>query len=81
MSRSFRNTKRFGITTAESEKLDKRQDHKMIRTRERESIAKVLTTDPDDVTFPSDLDGYNLWRRAKDGKMYWEDAKPKDMRK
>lgn len=73
MSRSRKKTKIHGITTAESEAVDKRIWHKRLRARERDR----LITDPEsEPTLENDVSG--VWDMAKDGKKYWA-AMPSDM--
>lgn len=75
MSRSVRKTKIFGITTAQTEKQDKRRWNrtfwkvckKLIRL-EKEAPVKMQG-----VT--------NIWDGVKDGKQYYCGATKKDMRK
>lgn len=75
MARSVRKTKIFGITTAETEKQDKRRwnrtfrkvSKKLIRL-EKEAPVKIHS-----VT--------NVWDGAKDGKQYYRGATKRDMRK
>lgn len=66
MSRSFRHTPVAGITTAQSEKDDKRRANRRIRSVNRQRVRAGL--DP--------LDRRQLsspWGFAKDGKMWWGD--------
>jgi len=75
MSRSFRKTKIFGITTAETEKLDKRRWNRVFRKvcKKRILLEEELPVKIQEVT--------NLWDGAKDGKQYYHNATKKDMRK
>lgn len=76
MSRSRKKTKIHGITTAESEAVDKRIWHKRLRTRERDR----LITDPEsEPTLENDVSG--VWDMAKDGKHYWPNMPDDMMRK
>ena len=75
MSRSFPKTKIFGITTAETEKKDKRRWNRVFRKvsknlirLDKEALVKIR-----DVT--------NVWDGAKDGKQYYHRATKRDMRK
>jgi len=75
MSRSVRKTKIFGITTAETEKQDKRRWNRTFRKvckklirLEKEAPLKLRS-----VT--------NVWDGAKDGRRYYLNATDKDMRK
>lgn len=75
MSRSFRKTKIFGITTAETEKLDKRRWNRAFRKvcKNRILLEEELPVKIQEVT--------NLCDGAKDGKQYYHNATKKDMRK
>lgn len=74
MSRSRRHTPKMGITTAESEKEDKRRWHKAFRRASR--MAKNAGE------FISSRLFDNAWTRSKDGKRYWgKQISDKDMRK
>lgn len=75
MTRSRRKTPIFGITTAESEKAFKQQEHQ----RERSSVRDVIK-DPDAV-LPTGKEFGNPWAGLKDGRRFWKNAKDKDMRK
>lgn len=78
MSRSYRRTPIFGMTTAPSERQYKADEHQ----RERHHVRQRLRVAADDAD-------HQLHRRAfgnrsggpKDGRDYWSGAKPKDMRK
>ena len=75
MARSKRKTKIFGNTSADSERLDKRRWNKSFRR-----VAKVLITK--DKEAPINIRAVsNVAKGDKDGKNYWENATPKDMRK
>ncbi|WP_140938339.1 hypothetical protein [Sphingobacterium lumbrici] len=75
MSRSVRKTKIFGITTAETEKQDKRRWNRTFR-----KVSKKLIRLEKDA--PVKLHGVtNVWDGAKDGKKYYRGATKKDMRK
>lgn len=73
MSRSRKKTKIHGITTAESEAVDKRIWHKRLRARERDRLISDPESEP---TLENDVSG--VWDMAKDGKKYWADM-PSDM--
>lgn len=75
MSRSVRKTKIFGITTAETEKQDKRRWNRTFRKVSRKLIRleKEVPTKKQGVT--------SVWDGAKDGKRYRRNATNKDMRK
>lgn len=67
MSRSYRKTPIHGITTARSEKEDKRINHGMFRARERDAIRRGDYED-----CPRDMNEVrDLWAMDKDGKCYW----------
>jgi len=75
MSRSVRKTKIFGITTAETEKQDKRRWNRTFR-----KVCKKLIRLEKEV--PVKIHGVtNVWDGAKDGKQYYQSATKKDMRK
>ncbi|QQT25289.1 hypothetical protein [Sphingobacterium spiritivorum] len=75
MSRSLRKTKIFGITTAETEKQDKRRWNRTFR-----KVCKKLIRLEKEV--PSKIQGVtSVWDGAKDGKKYYCGATQKDMRK
>lgn len=75
MSRSVRKTKIFGITTAETEKQDKRRWNRIFRR-----VCKKLTSLEKDA--PNKLRSItNVWDGAKDGRRYYRNATNKDMRK
>jgi hypothetical protein len=75
MSRSVRKTKIFGITTAISEKQDKRLWNRKFR-----KICKRLISVEKEA--PIKIQGVtNVWDGAKDGKQYYHRAAKKDMRK
>jgi hypothetical protein len=62
------------MTTAESDKPYKKQEH----SRERSHVKQALNCDhliPDPKEFGS------RWKGPKDGKQYWAKATAKDMRK
>ncbi|TDS11714.1 hypothetical protein B0I21_10755 [Sphingobacterium paludis] len=75
MSRSVRKTKIFGITTAETEKQDKRRWNRTFRKVCKKLIR--LEKDP-----PIKIQGVtDVWDGAKDGKRYYRQATKKDMRR
>ena len=75
MSRSVRKTKIFGITTAISEKQDKRLWNRKFR-----KVCKRLINVEKEA--PIKIQGVtNVWDGAKDGKQYYHRAVKKDMRK
>lgn len=75
MSHSKKRTKKFGTTTASSEKEDKRIANRKFR-RLVKSKAKVLDED-----MPQIREVSNVWSFAKDGKRYYHNPDEKDMRK
>ena len=75
MSRSYRHTSICGITTAASEKDDKRQWHRRFRHRNRQWVHQDL--DPLPWRMVSDP-----WLMAKDGKQWFDQTRhPRLMRK
>ncbi|BDD05285.1 hypothetical protein [Aureibacter tunicatorum] len=75
MSRSFRKTKIHGITTARSEKQDKRDANRKFRR-----VSKQKVSDEERL-FPVMREVSNVWAFAKDGKIYDSDMRDKEMRK
>ena len=76
MSRSRKKSKIHGITTAESEAVDKRIWHKRLRASERDR----LITDPEsEPTLENEVS--STWDMAKDGKHYWREMPPEMLRK
>ena len=76
MGKSKRKTKIFGHAGT-SEKQDKRKANRMFRRKQKSAI-QVGEFDK----MPLDLEEvYPIWSMDKDGKSYWENATPKDMRK
>lgn len=77
MSRSFKRTKIFGVTTSKSEKVEKIIIHKKFRR-----ICKnLLKTCRISSLLYSFREISNVWSMSKDGKFYWRDAPKKYMRK
>jgi hypothetical protein len=74
MSRSRRKKKIFGISTAETEKQFKAQEH----SRERANVRDALNSDRE---IPHPKKFGNRWAGPKDGRQYWKKATAKDMRK
>lgn len=70
MSRSYKHTPIIGITTATSEKEDKKIWHSAMRAAEREFLAKISieTSDDDNLIAPIEDDIASTWDFAKDGK-------------
>lgn len=84
VSRSRRKTKIFGITTAESEKQDKRKANRKFRKSVKDQLKNlpVHEEELDDLMFPDHLrEVHEEYLMDKDGKKYWADAQEKDMRK
>jgi hypothetical protein len=66
------------MTCSESEKEDKQIAHKKIRRSAKVYLDKF----EDDEGMPNfDRKFHNPWHFSKDGKQYWAEASPKDMRK
>jgi len=78
MSRSYRTTPASGVTTAESEKLEK----SLANRKGRRMVRQILASSPEDAVFPLKLEISDVWDMEKDGKS-WFDPKecPKLMRK
>jgi hypothetical protein len=75
MARSIRKTKIFQITTAESEKHDKRRWNKTFR-----KVSKNLIVEGKEA--PHKIQSVSsVWDGAKDGKRYRKSATMRDMRK
>lgn len=75
MSRSYRKTKIFGITTCASEKQDKQLANRAFRR-----IAKAaVKADSDPPVSRNEVS--DTWDFGKDGKQYWAKATKKDMSK
>jgi hypothetical protein len=80
VSRSFRHTPVTGITTARSEKQDKRQAHRNLRAAERAAMETAMETG--DAVFPVLREVANVYSFEKDGKQRFDPkAMPKLMRK
>jgi len=75
MSRSRRNTKIIGITTAKSEKQDKREANRKFRRITKQLIKKR------NWNLPKLRELSNVWAFAKDGKMYRSTLDKKYLRK
>lgn len=75
MSRSKRKTPIFGITTATSEKLDKRRWNKTFRRIAKNHITKQKEL-PHKIAAVTDV-----WDGNKDGKRYLRNYNAKEMRK
>ena len=78
MTRSRKKTPISGITTAESEKQDKR----LANRRVRRAVKQALATSVDVDVLPHRRDLTNPWTMAKDGKMWFNaDRFPEALRK
>lgn len=75
MSRSRRKTPIFGITTSETEKKFKQQEHQ----RERAGVRTALRGEPEVLPDPKEFG--NPWSGPKDGRRYWKGADRSYMRK
>lgn len=79
MSRSRKFFPACGITTARSEKQDKRVYNRRFRHRSKQ---KLTTFEPEADVLPVLRELSNVWSMAKDGKMIFDPQKyPKYMRK
>jgi len=80
MSRSRRHTAICGISTARSEKADKRQAHRRLRARTRAVAASIR---PEiDAVWPVQREVSDPWDMAKDGKVPFDPIRyPQLMRK
>jgi len=72
MARSFRQTDICGLTTAQSEKWDKKTYNRMLRRK----ISFIVKDNPE-VIFPEKKDVSDSWKFSKDGKMWFGDLKDK----
>lgn len=77
MARSKRHTPIFGTTTQQSEKSDKRWANRRLRRLVREAVSTNVLPD----VLPALREVSNPWSMAKDGRTYWLDAGPRDLRK
>lgn len=75
MSRSKRKTPKTGITTAVSEKWEKRNANRRLRKRVKVQIKKGK------LELSKLREISNIWAFGKDGKMYLKDPIAKDLRK
>lgn len=75
MSRSMRKTKMFGITSAESEKQDKRLWNRKFR-----KVCKKLICQQEEAHLKIKA-VTNVWDGSKDGKRFWHNIPRKYMRK
>lgn len=78
MSRSRRHTSITGMTTARSEKWDKREANR----RARRLVREVLGHEPEADALPHLREVSSVWTFEKDGKQWFDPRRyPKDMRK
>lgn len=68
MSRSRKKNPITGITTAETEKLFKQQEHQRERANTRTALANL---DPEGDVLPHPKQFGNPWAGPKDGKQIW----------
>lgn len=79
MSRSRKSFPACGITTAQSEKQDKRIYNRRFRHRSKQ---KLMNFDPQGDVLPVLRELSNVWSMAKDGKMMFDPQKyPKLLKK
>lgn len=71
MSRSERKTPIFGMTTARSEKVDKKAWHSRMRAKVRTDMTPLPGSELDSYIAPIENDVGNVWAMAKDGKRYF----------
>lgn len=71
MSRSYRKTPIIGITTAKSEKGDKKVWHSRWRARERTLISSSTPEHLESYLPVLEIEVSNTWQTSKDGKQYW----------
>lgn len=81
MSRSFKRTPICGITTAVSEKQDKRLANRKLRSKTRSMLNVAVKADSSGVLLPSIREVSNVWSFDKDGKQWLDRPTSKDMRK
>jgi hypothetical protein len=75
MSRSRKKTPVHGITTAASEKEDKRDANRKFRRKTKQQVDKC----EDNLSELREIS--NIWSFGKDGKVYRDDLSEKEMRK
>jgi hypothetical protein len=75
MSRSKKKTPKTGITSAETEKENKRKANRKFRR-----VTKVLVKKSDDL-LPITKETSNVWSFDKDGKQFLKSPTKKDLRK
>lgn len=69
MARSKRKSPCTGVTTARSEKYDKRLANRRLRKRSRMVLARRRWDD--DLIFPLMREVSNVWCMDKDGRVWW----------
>ena len=79
MSRSQRHTPIFGITTARSEREDKRIWHKRLRAHERTALSQLHCLNWDNHIPVHHRAVSDIWSMAKDGRRFWPLAHQADM--
>ena len=79
MARSRRHTPIASITTAASEKQDKRWANRILRLATRRAIKGSI--DPDAIVLPVMREVSDEWAMAKDGRTWFGQHTPKLMRK
>ncbi len=77
MSNSFKKLPIFGISTATSEKQEKRDNNRKLRRKTKQKLKCLTEFD----TLPEMKEISNPWKMGKDGKLYRDNASEKDMRK
>ena len=78
MAGSRRKTPKVGVTKARSEKKDKRAANRVARRK----VTSALPASQEGELLPALKEVSNLWKMAKDGKIYWDsEIDPKLMRK
>ena len=75
MTRSRKRTPVFGITTAKSEKYDKRKANRRLRTKQKQAARQG------NEVLPVLREVSDVWGFRKDGKRYRTKATRKEMRK
>jgi hypothetical protein len=79
MSRSFKKTAIFAITTSPSEKEDKKEWHSNFRSKAKQNLNKAVLEDTlDEFTDINVLDVSDPFWFAKDGKIYYNEEELKN---
>lgn len=79
MSRSFKKTAIFAITTSPSEKDDKKEWHSNFRSKAKQNLNKAVLEDTlDEFTDVDKLDVSEVWWFAKDGKIFYSEEELKN---